>query len=55
MNEALRKARDAFRKMDYILTKKKVTLYKVFKIFDKDKSGSLDIEEFGKIMKKLDP
>ena len=55
MNEALRKARDAFRKMDYILTKKKVTLYKVFKIFDKDKSGSLDIEQFGKIMKKLDP
>ena len=55
MSEALKKAREAFRKMDYILTKKKVTLYKVFNIFDKDKSGSLDLEEFGKIMKKLDP
>lgn len=41
--------------MDYILTKKNVTLYKVFSIFDKDKNGALDHEEFGKIMKKLDP
>lgn len=40
--------------MDYILTKKNVNLYKVFNIFDKDKSGMLDLEEFGKIMKKLD-
>ena len=41
--------------MEYILTKKGVTLYKVFQVYDNDKSGELDVKEFGKIMKRLDP
>ena len=40
--------------MEYILTKKGVTLYKVFQVYDNDKSGELDVKEFGKIMKRLD-
>jgi len=37
-----------------ILSTKKLTLYKTFSAYDTDKSGELQIEEFEKIMKRLD-
>lgn len=40
--------------MDYILNKRNATLYKVFKAYDRDDSGELSLDEFGKIMKRLD-
>lgn len=40
--------------MDHILNKRNATLFQVFKAYDKDKSGELSIQEFGKIMKRLD-
>ena len=40
--------------MDYILNKKNATLYKVFTAYDRDNSGQLSLQEFGKIMKRLD-
>lgn len=41
--------------MDYTLNRKNLSLYKVFVAYDGDKSGELDIREFGKILKRLDP
>lgn len=38
-----KKISNAFKKMEQILTKKSVTLYKVFQAYDKDHSGELDI------------
>lgn len=37
-----------------ILSSKKLTLYKTFSAYDTDKSGELTIDEFEKIMKRLD-
>lgn len=44
-----------FERLYLILMKKKVTLNKVFDVYDKDKNGVLDFTEFSKIIKKLDP
>ena len=44
-----------FERLYLILMKKKVTLNKVFDVYDKDKNGVLDFEEFSKIIQKLDP
>lgn len=41
-------------KLEQILKKKGLTLYKVFQVYDSDKSGELTIDEFKKVMKKLD-
>lgn len=41
--------------MESTLAKKNLNLYKVFLAYDGDKSGQLSIEEFTKIMKRLDP
>lgn len=40
--------------MHFILSKKKLSPFDVFQVYDKDKNGKLDFEEFYKIMKKLD-
>ena len=53
-NVLQKKVKDCFTKMDYILNKRNATLYQVFKAYDHDKSGELDLKEFGKIMKRLD-
>lgn len=37
-----------------ILSSKKLTLYKTFSAYDTDKSGELTINEFEKIIKRLD-
>lgn len=41
--------------MHKILTNKGVNLSKTFVIYDRDNSGELTIDQFSKIMKKLDP
>lgn len=43
-----------FVKLFKILSSKKLTLYKTFSAYDTDKSGELTIDEFEKIMKRLD-
>lgn len=40
--------------MESTLNKKNLSLYKVFIAYDGDKNGQLSIEEFSKIMKRLD-
>lgn len=37
-----------------IITTKNLTLFKTFSAYDTDKSGELTLEEFKKILKKLD-
>ena len=48
------KVKRCFVKLYKILSSKKLTLYKTFSAYDTDKSGELTIEEFEKIMKRLD-
>lgn len=48
------KVKKCFVKLYKILSSKKLTLYKTFSAYDTDKSGELTIEEFEKIMKRLD-
>jgi Ca2+-binding EF-hand superfamily protein len=48
------KVKKCFIKLYRILSSKKLTLYKTFSAYDTDKSGELTIEEFEKIMKRLD-
>lgn len=48
------KIRNCFKKLQNILTKKKLTLYKVFTSYDTDKSGAFTLNEFAKVLKKLD-
>ena len=48
------KVKKSFVKLYRILSSKKLTLYKTFSAYDTDKSGELTIEEFEKIMKRLD-
>lgn len=43
-----------FVKLYKILSTKKLTLYKTFCAYDTNKSGELTIDEFEKIMKRLD-
>ena len=54
-SELERKINVAFHKLEYTLNKKNLTLYQVFTAYDGDKSGQLDLKEFSKIMKRLDP
>lgn len=48
------KVKKCFVKLFKILSSKKLTLYKTFSAYDTDKSGELTIDEFEKIMKRLD-
>ncbi len=48
------KVKKCFIKLYKILSSKKLTLYKTFNAYDADKSGRLTIEEFQKILKRLD-
>ncbi len=41
-------------KLYNILTIKKISLYRTFVAYDADKSGKLGIDEFEKILKRLD-
>jgi len=50
-----RKVSNCFKKLEVTLTKKNLSLYKVFVAYDGDKSGQLSIDEFSKVMKRLDP
>lgn len=52
--ELQNKIRNCFVKLENTLTKKNLTLFKVFVAYDGDKSGSISVGEFGKIMKRLD-
>lgn len=49
------KVRACFQKLHKIITNKGVTLFKTFMVYDRDNSGELTIDEFSKIMKKIDP
>jgi hypothetical protein len=53
-NELELKVKKCFAKLYKILTLKKLTLYKTFLAYDSDRSGVLTIDEFSKIMKRLD-
>jgi Ca2+-binding EF-hand superfamily protein len=48
------KVKKCFVKLFKILSSKKLTLYKTFSAYDTDKSGELTINEFEKIIKRLD-
>lgn len=48
------KVKKCFIKLFKILSSKKLTLYKTFSAYDTDKSGELTINEFEKIIKRLD-
>lgn len=48
------KVRACFRKLEATLNKKNLNLYKVFIAYDGDKSGELTLDEFSKVMKRLD-
>jgi len=48
------KVKKCFIKLYKILSSKKLTLYKTFNAYDADKSGELTIEEFQKILRRLD-
>jgi Ca2+-binding EF-hand superfamily protein len=48
------KVRTCFKRLESTLQKKNLNLYKVFVAYDGDKSGQLSIDEFSKIMKRLD-
>ena len=53
-NELEFKVKKCFIKLYKILSSKKLTLYKTFAAYDTDKSGESTIEQFQKIMKRLD-
>lgn len=48
------KAKKCFVKLYNILTIKKISLYRTFVAYDADKSGQLALDEFEKILKRLD-
>ena len=50
-----KKVRHCFNKLYQIISNKGLTLYKTFNAYDMDKSGELEIDEFQKIIKNLDP
>ena len=54
-SELEKKINVAFHKLEHTLQRKNLTLYQVFTAYDGDKSGQLDLKEFSKIMKRLDP
>lgn len=53
-NDLELKVKKCFIKLYKILTLKKLTLYKTFLAYDTDRSGELGLEEFSKILKRLD-
>jgi len=53
-NELEVKVKKCFVKLYNILTIKKISLYRTFVAYDADKSGQLGIDEFEKILKRLD-
>lgn len=48
------KAKKCFVKLYNILTIKRISLYRTFVAYDADKSGQLAVDEFEKILKRLD-
>ncbi len=48
------KAKKCFVKLYNILSIKKISLYRTFVAYDADKSGQLILDEFEKILKRLD-
>lgn len=54
-SELEKKAKKCFLKLFKIITTKNLTLFKTFSAYDTDKSGELNLEQFKKILKKLDP
>ncbi len=52
--ELEQKTRNCFIKLYKTLTHKNLTLYKIFLTYDADRSGMLTIDEFGKILRRLD-
>ena len=52
--ELEKKIRSCFNRLEPTLTKKNLNLFKVFLAYDGDKNGQLSIDEFSKIMKRLD-
>ena len=53
-NELELKTRQCFIKLYKTLAHKNLTLYKIFLTYDIDRSGMLSIDEFGKILRRLD-
>ena len=53
-NELEQKTRNCFAKLYKTLTHKNLTLYKIFLTYDSGRSGMLSIDEFGKILRRLD-
>lgn len=53
-SELEQKTRNCFVKLYKTLTHKNLTLYKIFLTYDIDRSGMLSIDEFGKILRRLD-
>ena len=50
----LKRIQHSFIKLNKILENKKLTLYQTFVAYDADKNGELAVDEFAKIMKRLD-
>ena len=48
------KVKNCFLKLHRILTSKNLTLYKTFYAYDTDKNGQLALDQFQKIIKRLD-
>lgn len=53
--ELEKKVGNCFKKLELTLSRKNLSLYKVFAAYDGDKSGQLDLGEFSRVMKRLDP
>ena len=53
-NELEQKTRQCFVKLYKTLTHKNLTLYKIFLTYDVDRSGTLTLDEFAKILRRLD-
>ena len=49
-----KKVRNCFMKLNKIIEKKKLTLYKTFIAYDTDNTNVLTFAEFSKMLKKLD-
>lgn len=48
------KVKKCFIKLYNILTMKKISLYRTFVAYDADKNGQLGVDQFEKILKRLD-
>lgn len=52
--ELWQKAKKSFMKLYNILNLKQMTLYKVYLAYNRDRSGKLSIDDFGKMLLRLD-